>query len=194
MAGKAPDSPMSSRRAQTRARLLQATLELLREKGINQVSLDGVGARVGVTKGAIYDNFASKDAMILAALASLPQGQGLFPWPTGRDGTVRQRLRRLGEAVLGGGAGTFSAGHADFLLYALTHEDMRRRMATSGAFLPLGGEAQVLALFASEELPTPPAVFAVMLNALIPGLLYSRMLSSTDDETILSIFESLAGR
>ncbi len=92
---------MSGKRAQTQARLLRATLELMRERGINQLSLDGVAARAGLTKGAIYDNYESKDAMILAALASLPRGQSLFPWPTGRQGTVRQRLRRLGEAVLG---------------------------------------------------------------------------------------------
>ncbi len=65
-------------------------------------------------------------------------------------------------------------------------------MAASGPFLPLGGEEQVLELFAPDELPTTPAAFALMLNALIPGLMYSRVLSGADDETILSIFEGLA--
>jgi AcrR family transcriptional regulator len=188
---------MSPKRARTRARLLEATLELLARHGLQRLSLDAIASHVGVTKGAIYDNFPSKDALIVAAIASRPEvGAGVFIWPTGREGAVKERLHRLGRAVLDGyGRYAAAAAQAEFLLYALTHEDMRNRLGELAAFVPVGAEAQILGLFAPEELPMPVAAFAVMLNALIPGLMYARILTPqpADDETILAIFEGLAG-
>jgi len=188
---------MSPKRARTRARLLEATLELLAQHGLQRLSLDAIASHVGVTKGAIYDNFPSKDALIVAAIASRPgMGAGVFVWPTGRDGAVKERLRRLGRAVLDGYGQYAAAAQAEFLLYALTHEDMRNRLGELTAFVPIGAEEQILGLFAPEELNMPVAAFAVMLNALIPGLMYARILTPqpADDETILAIFEGLAGR
>ena len=192
-----PDPKMSPKRARTRARLLEATLELLPRHGLHGLSVDAIASRAGVTKGAIYDNFPSKDALIVAAIASRPElGAGVFVWPTGRDGPVRERLRRLGRAVLDGfGERASARGQAEFLLYALTHEDMLNRLGELTAFAPVGAEDQILGLFAPEELTMPPAAFAVMLNALVPGLMYARILTPrpASDETILTIFEGLAG-
>jgi AcrR family transcriptional regulator len=190
---------MSAKRARTRARLIEATLQLLRQQGLQRVSLDAIASQVGVTKGAIYDNFASKDALIIAAITSRPNmGAGLFVWPMGRHGTAKARLRRLGRAVLNGfnrskGAAT---AQAEFLLYALTHEEMRNQLKELAVFVPVGTEEQILGLFAPEELPIPPAAFAVMLNALIPGLMYARLLTpgAASDDIVLRMFEGLAGR
>jgi AcrR family transcriptional regulator len=190
---------MTAKRARTRARLLEATLELLRRDGLHRVSLDAIASHVGVTKGAIYDNFPSKDALIVAAINSRPDlGAGVFVWPTGRDGSVKERLRHLGRAVLDGFSHSkfVAIAQAEFLLYALTHEDMRNRLGELTAFVPIGTEEQVLGLFAPRELPMPALAFAVMLNALIPGLMYARILTPrrASDDLILAMFEGLAGR
>ena len=77
------------KRALTRQKLLEATLAVMGEGGLHAVSLDAVAKRVGVTKGAIYDNFESKDAMIAAALACLPEElTSPIVWPKGRHGRV----------------------------------------------------------------------------------------------------------
>jgi AcrR family transcriptional regulator len=189
---------MTTKRARTRARLIQATLELLGRDGLHRLSLDSIASHVGVTKGAIYDSFASKDALIVAAITSRPDlGAGVFVWPTGRHGTVKGRLRRLGRAVLRGfdNCKPLAVRQAEFLLYALTHEEVRIRIEDPIAYAPVGTEKQVLGLFTPEELPMPALAFAFMLNSLIPGLMYARILTprQTSDDLILTIFEGLAG-
>ncbi len=72
MAKSKKSIPLSERKAHTRQKLLEATLAVMAEGGLHGVSVDAVAKRVGVTKGAVYDNFESKDALIVAALASIP--------------------------------------------------------------------------------------------------------------------------
>jgi len=188
---------LSERRALTRRKLIEATLALMGEGGLHGVSLDAVARRVGVTKGAIYDNFESKDAMIVAALASLPE-EALAPiiWPKGRHGSVRERMRRLGEAVLAGRGevGKGALGAAEFSLYALTHEDLRGRLAEIVAMGPTRTKAHLLDLFAPEELPMPIESFALLLHSLIPGLAQFRAIAPRPPsrETVLAMFEGLA--
>jgi AcrR family transcriptional regulator len=52
----------------TRTRLLDAAEKLFGDRGIHQTSLDGIAAAAGLTKGAIYANFAGKDDLIAAIL------------------------------------------------------------------------------------------------------------------------------
>ena len=54
--------------AETRARLLQVTEEMVAEDGYLNVSLERIAARAGYTKGAVYSNFASKEELTLAML------------------------------------------------------------------------------------------------------------------------------
>lgn len=55
-------------RGEARARLLQAATALIREKGYSATSVDDVCARAGVTKGAFFHHFASKEALGIAAV------------------------------------------------------------------------------------------------------------------------------
>lgn len=54
------------RRAETRTMLLEAGLKLVAERGLEFASLDQVADAAGFTKGAIYRQFRSKPAFILA--------------------------------------------------------------------------------------------------------------------------------
>lgn len=64
-------SKMRSRptRAQTRARLLQAAGNVFADRGYDRASLDDVAAAAGLTKGAVYSSFASKDELFYALMA-----------------------------------------------------------------------------------------------------------------------------
>ncbi len=56
------------RKADTRARLLDAAAALFGERGIDAVSVDAVADAAGRTSGAVYAHFGSKQGLLLALL------------------------------------------------------------------------------------------------------------------------------
>ena len=56
------------RREEVRRRLLDAALAVFAEQGFASANLDQVAAAAGLTKGAIYSNFASKDELFFAMM------------------------------------------------------------------------------------------------------------------------------
>jgi AcrR family transcriptional regulator len=65
----------SQHRAQTRARLLQAAAEVYALHGFAGATLDDVAAQAGLTKGAVYDHFGSKENLLLALMQEYLAGQ-----------------------------------------------------------------------------------------------------------------------
>src|SRR5664280_79057 len=59
------------KREVVRRRLLDAALEVFAEHGFDTANLDQVAAAAGLTKGAIYSNFTSKDDLFYAMMLSL---------------------------------------------------------------------------------------------------------------------------
>jgi TetR/AcrR family transcriptional regulator, fatty acid metabolism regulator protein len=58
---------LKDRQRKERERLiLDAAEELLAEKGYHEMSIDEIAARVGVSKGAVYLHFSSKEELLLA--------------------------------------------------------------------------------------------------------------------------------
>jgi TetR/AcrR family transcriptional repressor of nem operon len=55
-------------RARVREKLLEASFVLIREKGYSATSVDELCAEAGVTKGAFFYHFQSKDALAVAAV------------------------------------------------------------------------------------------------------------------------------
>src|SRR5438132_5265289 len=56
------------RRAREEA-ILDAAQEVLVERGLHEMSMDDIAARVGIAKGTIYLHFSSKDALAAALVA-----------------------------------------------------------------------------------------------------------------------------
>ena len=56
------------RKSQTRERLLDAAAQVFARRGFEAASLDEVAAAAGYTKGAVYSNFASKTALVIALI------------------------------------------------------------------------------------------------------------------------------
>jgi AcrR family transcriptional regulator len=59
----------AERRAQTRAKLLKAAGAVFARRGYHAATLDEIAQRAGVSKGALYYNFASKEDLFLALLS-----------------------------------------------------------------------------------------------------------------------------
>jgi len=57
------------KRAKTRAELIAAASALIQEEGFAAASLDAIARRAGLTKGAIYSNFADKTELLMAVRA-----------------------------------------------------------------------------------------------------------------------------
>jgi AcrR family transcriptional regulator len=62
------DFDRSARKAQTRARLLEAAARVYARRGFNGATLDEVAAEAGFTKGAVYGHFGSKENLLLALM------------------------------------------------------------------------------------------------------------------------------
>lgn len=60
---KAPDSVRQS--------LLQATIDVIARQGLAAVTVQDIAQAAGVSKGALFHHFASKQALVDAAIATL---------------------------------------------------------------------------------------------------------------------------
>ncbi len=123
-----PDAKVGGKRERTRAALIAATLEVAKEKGSAAASLDEIAARAGMTKGAIYSNFAGKSELLLAAMFSkdfsIPPSAPLeAPAPDQvrgmAQGLVEMIERTRGEERF----------LAEFEFYAITDPEMRKAFA-----------------------------------------------------------------
>ena len=199
MSSDAAAQLLSPRRQRTRERLIAAAGETIAEKGFQAATLDEIAARAGLTKGAVYDNFDSKDRLFMAVvLQASRERMERFQWPTDRSGSVRQRLRRLGEAVAADAPSAVREAplRAEFLLYTLTHEEMRRRMAEQAVVRLKLVEEKLLQLFSPGELPLAPERFVLLIESVVPGLMFIRAQAPdlASDEAIVELFEGLAGQ
>lgn len=64
-------SVRSEKKRQTRRQLLDAAAAVIAEKGFHNASLMEIAERAGVTTGAIYSNFQSKEALLAAVIQDM---------------------------------------------------------------------------------------------------------------------------
>ncbi|MFN8169649.1 MAG: TetR/AcrR family transcriptional regulator [Candidatus Nanopelagicales bacterium] len=88
--GRGPGRPRDGR---ADAAIMTTTLEILAEVGPTGLSVEEVATRAGVSKTTIYRRFATKDDLMVAALASLEQSWRAAP----AEGPVRDALVALVE-------------------------------------------------------------------------------------------------
>ena len=89
--------PKGDKRARTRAKLLEAARELIREKGYEHTTLQDVAQRAGMTSGAIYGNFKNRDELFIA----LAEVHWAPIKPEFRPGSsFAEKMRALAEATI----------------------------------------------------------------------------------------------
>src|SRR5512138_1851693 len=59
---------MQQRSEETRSRIVESAIKLFSKRGYNKASVDEICAEAGVSKGAFYHHFESKQALFLALL------------------------------------------------------------------------------------------------------------------------------
>jgi AcrR family transcriptional regulator len=166
---------------QTRSRLLEAAATVFARRGYHVATLEEVAAEAGFTKGAVYSNFDSKEALFLALV----------------DQELEKRVREIGAVVEAGGASgdieeeaerqfqrfVRDEPHWPFLFYEffaygarrpeLRGEFIKRRRAVHRSIAD-GIRAQADQY--GFELPMPAEQIAVAFEALMNGLAFNRVL------------------
>src|SRR4051812_39852781 len=92
-----PEHRKGDKRERTRAQLIQAAVASIREKGYERTTLEEVARRVGMTRGAIYGNFKSREDLLLAA--AMAHWEPIAP-QLKHGAPLKEQMRLLGEAVV----------------------------------------------------------------------------------------------
>ncbi len=183
----------SGKRERTRAALVEAASQLIAEEGYDQLSMDRVAARAGMTKGAIYNNFASKEDLIIEAFTA---GVRRSPPPLVEGGSLAEQLEVIAEDLIAQApsARATATKLVAFQLYVLTHEEMRLQVAKQRAKLYRSLEAWARRFFPVDELPMTPTQFVRMLHALSNGLLvtYALAPNTVSADVVRATFRMLA--
>lgn len=189
MAGKSK----GDKRERTRKALIEAAAQVIAEKGYERMSLEEVAARAGMTRGAIYGNFADKDELILGVIK---QGWRPVSVPPPAGATFAEQMRLSGEALAAALPERMARAKQalSFQLYALEHPDVRKRFAALNADVYKRMEEALVSRFKKNELPMPPAKLVRALHALSDGLAYAAAMNPKEftADVIVTAFETFA--
>jgi AcrR family transcriptional regulator len=186
------DPGRGGKRARTRARLTEAAEQVFAEVGFHAATLDAVAARAGMTKGAVYGNFRSKEELLLSTY----RRGGVGVSPAFRLGApMAEQMRRLAEAVIAFApmAERRNVRVADFQLYAATHPAFRERAAARTARFVDDLAERWRPFFEDAGLSVSMRDFIILTDAVIDGLLFQRALTPDliTDQLIASTFQAL---
>lgn len=181
------------KRARTRAALIAAASALVGEKGYERTSLEDVAERAGMTRGAIYGNFKNRDELFLAIAGT--RWKPIAP-PFRPGAPLKEQMRILGRTVAEAARERrpSAVGAASFQVYALTHSQMRARLARDNAEIYRWASDALLQFVKEKDLPMPADKFVRVLHALTDGLLFLHFLTPSliTDDVIVEAFVALA--
>jgi AcrR family transcriptional regulator len=184
--------PKGDKRHRTRARLLDAASLVIRQKGFYRTTLEDVAKQAGMTRGAIYGNFRSREDLFLSVLDTRWRPIA----PIKECVTLREHLRAVGEAVVAAvpARRAQALGALSLQIYALTHEATRARVAELNAEIYRRAGQRLDGLLPASELPMPAEQFVLVLHALTDGLLSLRLVQPEliSDDLIVRAFEVMA--
>ena len=167
-------------------------MEVIRERGFYRASLEEIAKRAGMTRGAIYGNFASRDELFEAVIET--RWRPIMPLKQGA--TLKEHMRIVAEAVVAAipARRAQALGALSLQLYALAHEDARARIAVLNRELYRRSGGQLARSLPPGELPMPADEFVRVVHALTDGLLLLRFLQPDliTDDLILAAFDALA--
>jgi AcrR family transcriptional regulator len=187
-------SPKGDKRDRTRAALLEAARELVREKGYDRTTLEEVAARAGMTTGAIYGNFKNRDDLFVAL--------GHTYWPPVKPeipagATFADAMQAMARATIAAvdERTPVAVGRLTGLAYTLQNAELRARVRdfTKESY---DAGAEWLRAFDADQLPMPPDRLVRVIHCLIEGLVMQRILTPElcPDEVFYAAFGALAKR
>lgn len=189
-----PGPPLKrGKRERTRERLVEAAAEVIGEKGWDRTSLEEVAARAGMTRGAIYGNFKDREELFMAVVETC--WQPIAPPPSPPGTSFQERMRNYGKAVAAAGSGrrAQAVGALSFMLYAITHEEMRAQVVEKNKELYRRAADRLREIIPTHELPMAPERLVRVSHALTDGLTFLRFMMPEliTDDVIVAAFEAL---
>ena len=187
--------PKGDKRERTRAKLLEAARSVIREKGHERTTLEEIAERAGMTTGAIYGNFKNRDELFIAVAQMYwaPIKPRVKPGATFSD-----VMRAIAEATIAAipDRAAAAVGRLTGMAYALTHEELRARVASVTTESYAFGEQWLREVAKEEDLPMPAGHLVRVIHALSEGLVFQRLLTPdlVPDQVIRAAFLALANR
>ena len=168
---------VSTRRAHTRDRLMDAAIALFAEKGVLAASVEEICERAGFTRGAFYSNFDSKDELMVAVLER--KGEQILRAATEATSSVpAERIEpRSVDDVITQAMAVFQASHPIDSEWLLARSEMRlyalRNPAARASVRAVEQSLDELLIVAIKgvvarqgaTLSLPPEQLVVLLNA-----------------------------
>jgi len=168
-------TPRGSKRSRTKAALIEAFWAVVDESGFPAATLEAVARRAGMSRGAIYSNFASRAELMIAAA----NARGLkIDRDLGGSGTLGEKLQRFAEglaATLPNAPGT-QRWHAELLLHIATEPTLKAHVAAGFDAMFATMAAQLEAQH-GDELAIPASSLALAIQSMAMGLVYQAILS-----------------
>jgi len=172
-------------RGDTREKLFEAAADVFEQHGIGAASIEAIAAAAGMTRGAFYSNFASKDDLIIAMLEdhverSLKHHRDLLARHREPEDFIaalrtaeRGRHDPLGRAPL---------LHIELILFAARSEKRRPELAKR-----LRARREIVAEILSKQKFDDPAWTSALLLALEDGFRLHRLIdpASTPADSFL---------
>jgi AcrR family transcriptional regulator len=193
--GSRRSQPKGDKRLRTRRKLLEATRELVREKGYSHTTMQDVAERAGMTSGAIYGNFKNRDELFLA-LAEEYWGPIHAEFTS--NSTFAEKMQALAKATLEAvpERSTAAIGALSGRAYALSHPVVLERVRELTAKAYSDGAAWLTDVTRPGELPLPPDLLVRVIHALTDGLLFQKILTPEliSDEVFFAAFSLFAGK
>lgn len=187
--------PKGDKRARTRAALLEAARELIREQGYDRTTMEEIARRAGMTSGAIYGNFRNRNDLFIALSETYwaPIAPEFTP-----GSSFAEKMRALAEATIAAipERRIAAVGYLTGRAYALSHEELRLKVHAATARDYDAGANWVRAIADDAELPMPPDILVRVAHALTEGLVLHRLLTPelVPDEVFYAAFGALAIR
>ena len=168
--------PKGNKRERTRAKLLEAARQLVREKGYEHATLEAVARRAGMTTGAIYGNFKNREELFVAL------GQTFWPAikPKVKPGaSFPEIMRAMAKATIAVMPDRKAAaiGRLSGVAYTLRHEDLLAQVQTVTAQSYASGVAWLNTMVKKDQLPMPAEQMVRVIHALSEGLVLQALLT-----------------
>jgi AcrR family transcriptional regulator len=150
---------VTKRRAETKARLLDAAFRVFADQGFGQTRIDDVCAAAGYTRGAFYSNYSSLDELFFdlyderAAIIAAQVASALAEPPL--DAAVQPIIERTAATLLLDR--DWLLVKTDFLLHAARHPALARRLADHRDDLRRAIQERLSAVRGQLALPAPIA-------------------------------------
>ncbi|HVZ30373.1 MAG TPA: helix-turn-helix domain-containing protein [Asticcacaulis sp.] len=187
-----PALPKGQKRLRSRAAIIAAATEVVARRGIMAATLDEIAKRAGMTKGAIYSNFASKDDLVLAVLDAR---QMTFVPDLASGASAEALLQGMGRALLARLDEIRADGRfiAELQFYAVQSPELGRRLADrySQSFTMI---ADQIVMHYGGTLPMPPRSLVVAVQCLALGFIYQALMTpdEVDEAAVMGAFTALA--